>query len=281
MTHTYRTVENILSASLATVAWEELPTLSEARQAFGTVRQAHGLSPSGWSTFLSPEDSIDKLGKGDGLPLIALALTHASGSGWNLCPYSGECVSGCVAESGNGGYDRVKRTREARTALLMAHPREAFVLILADLDRLDAKSGGKFGARLNAFSDIRWERVFPGWFWHRYKLASFYDYTKHPVRSRPTLPFNYRLTYSYSEKTTDREVKNALRADRNVAVVVSIRGGKLRGTQNYRPIPETIFGSPVVDGDKNDRRYADPVGVVVALRRKGSLKADSPFVVSV
>jgi hypothetical protein len=46
-------------------------------------------------------------------------------------------------------------------------------------------------------------------------------------------------------------------------------------------IPTEYLGLPVVDGDKDDLRFLDPKGVVVALYAKGKAKRDtSGFVVN-
>jgi len=45
-------------------------------------------------------------------------------------------------------------------------------------------------------------------------------------------------------------------------------------------IPKTFMGFTVVDGDKDDLRFLDPQGVVVALYAKGRAKQDeSGFVI--
>jgi hypothetical protein len=94
------------------------------------------------------------------------------------------------------------------------------------------------------------------------------------------MPANYTLTYSRSERSTVSEIGRNLSSGRNVSVVVSTRGGRRRdGTK--RPIPAELYGAPTIDGDDHDRRYSDAPGSVVVLRRKGTLSADSPFVVTV
>jgi hypothetical protein len=137
------------------------------------------------------------------------------------------------------------------------------------------------GVRLNIYSDLRWERILPEWFWERFANVQFFDYTKLPMRSRPinSLPENYRLTYSVSGRSKDAEIAEQLAAGRGVAVVITVRGGKTElpdGTRGYRPLPVT--GARVVDGDLNDRRYEDPAGAVVMLRRKNNLPVLSPLV---
>lgn len=278
-------LESRLIDSLAQVSLEDLPSSAQARRTFKNVRARFGLSYSSSVRLLSGPAQISKMAKTRGEVIVSLALSHADTSGIaNTCAFFGECREGCVATSGNGSYENVTRARKARLRLLVSHPAAFLRLLVDDLDHFTARAeGAVVASRLNAYSDIRWERVLPSWFWARYEGVRFYDYTKHPLVSRPqeSLPPNYFLTYSRSELTREGEIQRALEVGRNVAVVISTRGGKIRGTGEYRPIPDTLFGAPVVDGDLTDSRHSDPAGSVVALRRKGTLRADSPFVVAV
>ncbi len=255
--------------------------LNEQRVAF---RQSVLTSPGAEGLWiLSPNTSITKLEKDAGvdhLTLAGLALAPADVAGVEVCPQRGACTDGCVAYSGNGRWDRTTDVRSARKMLLTNSPRAFFILLVHDLEKLRRRHPGGIGVRLNAFSDIRWERVLPSWFWVHYADVRFYDYTKHPLVSRPvrSMPSNYVLTYSWSEKSSKGAMARNINAGRNVAVVLATPGGKDRRTGELRPIPDEIAGFPVIDGDLDDRRYADERGHVVALRRKGTLAADSPFI---
>lgn len=245
-----------------------------AEGAYATHRSRQGFACTP-GQLLSTE--IEKLKKGDGTELVMLALAPAELSGYNVCPHStAGCREHCVAYSGNGKYPAVTRARIARTTFLVEHP-ESFLSLFCHL--LDAKlAKGAVAVRLNGFSDIRWERVLPVWFWERYRDVQFYDYTKHTSVSRPpsTVPANYKLTYSVTERTSATVLERELSVGRNAAMVVSVKGGLLRDG-SLRPLPDVP--GIVVDGDKNDRRYDDPDGSFVFLRRKGSLPVDSPLVV--
>jgi hypothetical protein len=104
--------------------------------------------------------------------------------------------------------------------------------------------------------------------------VQFYDYTKDIKRVRKALPDNYHLTLSYSEASTrysdmvlDQMCKHQ---GHNMAVVF----------RDKDKIPKTYMGFKVVDGDKDDLRFLDPKGVVVALYAKGKAKQDaSGFVI--
>ena len=123
---------------------------------------------------------------------------------------------------------------------------------------------------MNGTSDIHWERHID--MAGEYPEIQFYDYTKDIKRVRTALPINYHLTLSYSEKSQRYSdmVLDEMDGTNNMAVV-------FRHKDN---IPATFKGFTVVDGDKDDLRFLDPKGVVVALYAKGKAKQDtSGFVV--
>ncbi len=289
MTTSYKAVERAMSDALDPFeSFADLPTHRESVDRYTLVRSTIEREPGRFlaptKTILSAPGDTAKmaLAGGDDLPIYDLALSASDRSGWDVCPFAGACALGCVGDAGNGGYAMVRSVRHARTVMVVEETGFFLSMLVHEIDRGVAKFG-KIAVRLNAYSDIRWERVLPRWFWDRYETTvSFYDYTKHPMASRPmdTMPSNYTLTYSYSEWTTARNLKATVDAGRNVAVVVSTRGGyQKNGTK--RAIPTTVLGMPTIDGDEHDRRYSDPKGVAVVLRRKGTLKADSLFVVAV
>lgn len=268
------------------------PDHKAARATWRAHRTAHGFKTAG---DLLSED-IGKTQKND-VRTYALAFLPASTSGIaNTCAWEDKCSGPCVAFSGKGAMDDVMRSRLCRLAFAVEHPLEFAWLLTAELDEihLDAVREWQPRAdrkplrlvRLNAYSDIRWERVAP-WLFDRCSAIGFYDYTKHPLRSRPvdTMPANYRLTYSVSSRSTLDEVTAAAYAGRNPAVVFSARANS-----NHDALPETWAGLEVLDGDETDDRYNDPRNVrdhrqtsgtrpvVVGLRRKGSLSAAGELV---
>lgn len=244
--------------------------LEHARHIYKFVANNHGISNPG--NLLS--ESISKLNK-NSLPTFGLALLPATYSGLgNLCAFSDSCADTCVAFSHNGSYSSTKRSRLAKTELMINYP-ESFMILLKHEISEAARKYKTPQIRLNTYSDIRWENIMPEVF-DTYANVQFYDYTKHPVSSRPNVPNNYRLTYSISEKTTAKEIEKAKTANRNLAVVVSIRSGKIK--EQWRAIPKTWAGIPTVDGDQTDDRYSDPSGVVVILRRKHTMKANHPMI---
>ena len=228
------------------------------------------------SDLLTPPGANMKLDKSKTVT-YGLALAPASQSGYNVCRYSTpECRAHCVSTAGNGQYPAVQRARNAKTTFLVEHP-QAFLTILVNEIDTAVRKHGMINLRLNTFSDIRWERVAP-WLFNRWGSAvQFYDYTKDWSRgdaNDDSLPVNYHLTYSASERTTRDDIGNMVLAGESVAVVVNVR--------RSGPMPEafeTQYGNmPLVDGDKSDDRTLDK-GVIVGLRPKGSMRgSNSPMI---
>jgi len=94
----------------------------------------------------------------------------------------------------------------------------------------------------------------------RYPEMVWYDYTKWPLEKRPSTP-NYHLTFSRSEETTLEQIQYSLDGGRNVAVV-------------FDRVPTEWEGWTVIDGDADDMRWLDPVGVIVGLKAKGAARKD-------
>lgn len=259
-------LERSLTRAFST--WEHRdPTreeLTTARATFSAIRARHGFTTP--AALLS--EDVQKMEKNRRRTLSLALLPHKHSGLVNLCAYEDKCSDPCVAFSGNGGFTTTQTARLARVELLTEHPQHFAALLIHELATA-YRTGSALAVRLNAYSDIRWERIAP-WIFARFPRIAFYDYTKHPLRSRPveSLPTNYRLTYSASPRTTRDDVETALQNGRNVAVVFPQRAN----TRDHH-LPRTLVGHRVIDGDRTDERYRDPVAVIVGLRRKGSLKA--------
>lgn len=215
-------------------------------------------------------NSNKKLNKSEEL-IFGLSLAQNNLSGINVCHWSTpECRKACVGKNGNNGFPMVMQAKIAKTKFLFEYPKEAGILLADFWDKAEKKrleTNKEVGGRLNTFSDINWIEVAP-WIFDRFKDISYYDYTKQWDRISPFK--NYHLTYSASERTIDDEIIDCVSQGNNVAVVFGIWGKK--------PLPPEYLGFPVIDGDKDDVRWKDPIGVIVGLRRKGSLKVTSPMV---
>ena len=250
--------------------------LAAWRAAMVRERVAVGFGPH-VVPLLTPPNANVKLDKSNA---YGLSLSPASTGGWNVCRASSPgCRAACLATAGKGGLDSVQRGRVWKTRLLAAEP-ALFIRALAGevrdavarrpLDRLGRSTGPLVPVRLNVLSDIAWERVAPALF--SIAGARFYDYTK---RTDRTVPANYHLTSSATERTADSGLaKLADMYGSNVAVVFDTRRG--------HALPTSYAGCRVVDGDLSDSRWNDDRGVIVGLRAKGKAIGDrSGFVRSV
>ena len=252
---------------------EPLEDVNACRQLWASFREANGLSPIATDILTSPSGN-QKIAK-NSLPTWSLSLAASTTSGVDLCQWSTvECENICLGlHSGRNEFENVRNIQRVRTWFLTYHPREFVTIVKFELERAlrnrrrAVGSQAKIAARLNAYSDIRWERLAPSLFMSGVR---FYDYTKAPPKVRDSRPANYHLTYSINEKTTARGLAERLSAG-PVAIVGAYRKGQA-------PIP-TSPHARVIDGDKTDARYRDSAGTIVYLSRKGSkLKALSPFI---
>jgi hypothetical protein len=235
-------------------------------------------------------DANPKTVKGQkrGYKTAVLYLAPANLSGFNVCPMATNgCTAACLNTAGRGGlFQSVQKSRIAKTRFFFEH-REAFLTqLVKELSRFITKTrqeGFEPVVRLNGTSDILWERLrIPALAWKVSGIAmgapnimalfpdvQFYDYTKHWPNKRANLPHNYALTYSLNEAPdSETHAVEALQAGWNVAVVF-----------RKPPFPLTYrlgdYTAWVVDGDKDDLRFLDQQGVVVALKAKGKAKKDT------
>ena len=219
-----------------------------------------------------------KTTKGDGSEYLTAILYLAPADtvdGINICPMAvlAGCKAGCLYSAGRGAFNSVQVARQRKTIFWRDNRGEFIAQLHDDLNKFRKyclKKGIKPVVRLNGTSDIHWERHID--MAGEYPEIQFYDYTKDIKQVRKALPSNYHLTLSYSEKSQRYSdmVLDEMDGTNNMAVV-------FRHKDN---IPATFKGFTVVDGDKDDLRFLDPKGVVVALYAKGKAKKDtSGFVV--
>ena len=224
-----------------------------------------------------------------------LSLMPSDLSGYNVCPMANrvtkkennknksDCSLVCVAHNGNGNFSNVKNARIRKTKMFFENKDLFMEQLVFDIFKginQAKKEGFKPSFRLNAYSDIKWEKIKISSFgnatiFELFPNVIFYDYTKNLNR---LVPKNYELTYSHwgNWKHTKSQIKNGL----NVAMVFDKR----------QELPKKYKGTKVVDGDKNDLRTAknDGINVIVGLRAKMSFKnidielqKEKSFVVSV
>lgn len=209
---------------------------------------------------LSQFNSNPKVAKNTelGWGTAVLHLAPASMSGYQVCSKrSPGCEAACLHHAGGAHLQSLKdRSRIARTKFFFENRAEFMVQLRKEIEahvRKMDRLGLRPAVRLNATSDIPWERVrdnpisdMPG--------VLFYDYTAIPQRKTPS---NYHLTFSLKE-TNEISAQEAVQSGMNLAVVFPTSD-----------LPETFWGLPVVDGDLSDFRPGDPKGCVVGLKAKG------------
>lgn len=246
---------------------------------------------------LAKPESNPKVAKNGKVDVLTapLHLAPFNLSGFQVCPQASQgCAAACLHTAGNPAYMAQKdASRKAKTVAYFKE-REAFMAVLffeiQSLERKAIALGMKAGVRLNATSDLPWERrkvtlSHNGKEWvegimDAFPSVQFYDYTKVTKRAiawaEGRMPTNYHLTFSRTEDN-EADVAAVLEAGGNVTVVMdakrgsaTIQAGVFHGL-GYFPWE----GHKVIDGDAHDYRPADPVGCIVALKAKGDAKADT------
>ena len=226
-----------------------------------------------------------KLAKGQGeqgymTAVLYLKPAESSGlPGVNLCrAASPGCKMGCLDTAGRGadymvnanGVNVVQVARQRRTELYVYKPDEFMTQLRKEINLFIKKSvakGMKPAIRLNGTSDLDWSSIYS-----EFPDVQFYEYTKDPLLAiRLNQLTNVSVTFSLSEVNLAVAIR-MLGKGINVAVVFNTKRG--------RALPTDFYGFGVIDGDKSDNRFLDPVGgVVVGLRAKGkAIKDESGFV---
>jgi hypothetical protein len=205
--------------------------------------------------------------------IIYLAPSNASGVINTCTSASRGCRAACLFTSGRGRMNPIREARINKTKFFV-NDQETFLRQLWKETSNHIKLSNKKGLipceRLNGTSDLRWEdyKLEGQNIFESFQDLQFYDYTKHLDRAvafaNGKLPSNYHLTFSRSENTSDSTVRDLLKRGVNVA------------TGYWKELPEEDFGGfRVINGDENDARFRDPIGVVVGLKYKPT-KADNP-----
>lgn len=233
-----------------------------------------------WKGNLLSAGSNAKTRKGDGSEYVTaiMYLTPWKSAGINACPMAEQagCIDGCLNSAGRGAFSSVQAGR-ARKTQWFAQDRDGFMIQLykdvQSFVKFCAKLGVQPCVRLNGTSDIRWELIKVSGFaniFEAFPMVQFYDYTK--IANRKVTAPNYHLTWSYSGAKDAYAKQHAIAKVNGLNIAVVWR--------KVGMIPKEYLGLPVVDGDKDDLRFLDPKGVVVALYAKGKARKDtSGFVI--
>lgn len=207
---------------------------------------------------------------------ILYLAPHKLSGVMNVCGYaSPNCIFACLNSAGRAGiFPKIQEARVKKTVEFNQDPKVFVAKLISEIQKLANKYGEKLAVRLNGTSDIPWEGIkvdgknifetLPG--------VTFYDYTKNPKRMYLDIP-NYHLTFSRSETFANHIwCRKLIKEGKNVAVVFD--------KETY--LQALKVESQFIDGDKNDLRFLDPKGVIVALKAKGKAKKSEAgdFVVS-
>jgi hypothetical protein len=247
-------------------------------------------------TILGKPESNPKVAKNGKVDVLTapMHLAPYNLSGFQVCAQASVgCAAACIHTAGSPAYMAQKdASRKAKTVAYFKE-RDAFMAVLffeiAAHARKAKALGMECGVRLNATSDLPWERrkvnvdgtdvVLMDYF----PEVQFYDYTKITKRAtafgKGKMPENYHLTFSKTEDN-DADCIKVLEAGGNVAVVCSLPVYKTAKATGSLPYP---YDTPdAIDGDAHDYRPADGDrrgnirgGLIVALKAKGDAKHDT------
>jgi len=257
-------------------------------------------------TILATPESNPKVAKNGKMDVLTapMHLAPYNLSGFQVCAQaSAGCAAACLHTAGNPAYMAQKdASRKAKTVAYFKE-RDAFMAVLffeiAAHARKAKALGMECGVRLNATSDLPWEKrmvtlqqvdrpVHEVNLMQWFNGVQFYDYTKITKRAisfaKGDMPENYHLTFSKTEDNNADCIK-VLEAGGNVAVVCSLPVYKTAKATGSLPYP---YDTPdAIDGDAHDYRPFDGDrrgnirgGLIVALKAKGDAKHDtSGFVI--
>jgi hypothetical protein len=199
--------------------------------------------------------------------------------GKNICPFAkaAGCINACLNTAGRGIFNNVQNARLNRTKLFHSDL-NAFMHKLAleihALKKTAIKNNLIPVIRLNGLSDIEWENIrfnyeFMGkqlnnvTIFEIFSDLQFYDYTKSPYRD--SLPKNYDLTFSYSNKPEFKKFNE-------IAIKKGLRLAAVFSDQN---LPAYFMGLPVLNGDESDLTFLAPKNTILGLYAKGKAKKDT------
>ena len=213
-------------------------------------------------------ESNPKLAKGvdSGYLTAGLSLAPAVLAGDKpMCVDWKDCIDDCLFHQGRGRVKVVRDARIRKTIEFLSNPisfiNREIVPDLALLERQAEKKGLKAAARLNVFSDVRWER-YRNELMDSFPNIAFYDYTKDYKRMiqwlNGELPKNYFLAFSRTQSNEDKAV-TLLGLGACVAIVIEEQ-------------PPHWYTFPTVSGDDHDLIFLHGRSKVITLTPKGSAK---------
>ena len=176
------------------------------------------------------------------------------------CPFATPgCARSRFADFDRLAWPHVKCVAVARTLLLAQHPELFQAILRADIAR-ELRCAGRLPlvARLNVVSDVAWERECPGLF------------TKFPTGCASWT--TRKIFPASSTSAAPPTITSPFPAARPMKPIASGRGGRPQrdGPVPQAALPGEFWGYPVIDGDRNDPRFADPAPCIVTPRAKGA-----------
>jgi hypothetical protein len=232
-----------------------------------TIKDArHYAQENGFSELLTLPHASPKLVKSTGVYNCGISLLPAMRSGHQVCGASTEkCRDGCFGNFGRAEFmSSINVARQARTALLFSDRELFMAILLTEMLRADRRArrlGVPVAFRPNILSDLPWHVWLADWIDGQFAAWNWYGYTKVRKYLRAETPMHF--TYSWSERTKFTDVLSLTSQGINVAIPFF----DCRTLEPCVP-PVDWYGIPTIDGDRNDLRFLDPSGVIVALRAK-------------
>ena len=237
----------------------------DPKTCFGQMSAADILQKHGLPGFLL--GSSKKAEKTRCVGVLARVLNFTPGV---FCSHASQgCLAACLGHcSGRMPMPTHALARDRRTAFYVEMTPLFIQMLTVELSQLEKEAhrqGLIPAARLNGSSDLPWETLHPELF-SEFPDIHFFDYTKVPSRMErylndPTWSTNYHLTFS-AQQNNHEEARNVLDQGGTVAAVF------------WPELPESLWGYPVLDGDKHDARFLDQAGTIVGLKAKGKAKND-------
>lgn len=213
-----------------------------------------------------------KTEKGDGALVRVMYLSPSVEAGINTCKWAGKCAVTCLTTSGHMRYDTSRRARIAKTLWYHYDPAGFRARLVQEAQR-HVKAARKKGLTPAVRCDGTSDTGLGAWLAAQGTGAVCYDYTKRPI-GLAMGPEGYRLTFSVDEKRSSlARAHEYLQAGYSAAIVVP----KADRDRLLREFPDGAIGlRPIVDGDRDDYRFADPPGAIVILYAKGDLRKVEP-----
>jgi hypothetical protein len=208
-----------------------------------------------WSKSAGKDAATEYRGRPGSLPVVSRA------NNFNLCVGASlECIRSCLVFSGHNTADPYNLLlKKAKTSALMLEPAAFGRMLLAACEhhRGGPRKRARSMVRLNVYSDVPWELVFPDLFTSLSDLQ-FYDYTKVPDRS---VPSNYDLTFSFSGRNLPRVMRELDRGRKAAFVFLDTAKWEDKRAPEFSPrrggLPDSFLGHEVINGDISDVRPYD------------------------